>query len=86
VGLDKELINEQQAAVIAIRVHKRSIAFVQRWLTHYENRIAYERAMLAEGGGNHCRQDRPGEGQRLPLLGFAVPKAGRTSRKSIRFP
>jgi hypothetical protein len=50
-GLDKGIINEQEAAVIAIRVHERSIAFVQRWLTHYENRIAYERAMLAEGGG-----------------------------------
>ena len=61
-GLDKELINEQQAAVIAIRVHERSIAFVQRWLTHYENRIAYERAMLAEGGGTIADKTGPEKG------------------------
>jgi hypothetical protein len=61
-GLDKGIINEQEAAVIAIRVHERSIAFVQRWLTHYENRIAYERAMLAEGGGTIADKTGPEKG------------------------
>lgn len=28
-----------------------SIAHARRWLDHYENRLAYERAMLADGGG-----------------------------------
>lgn len=32
-------------------VYPRSIAHRERWINHYENRIAYERAMLNEQGG-----------------------------------
>ena len=32
-------------------IYPRSIAHSQRWVEHYQNRIAYERAMLAEAGG-----------------------------------
>lgn len=35
----------------AQKVYPRVIARAQRWLDHYENRIAYERAMLNEAGG-----------------------------------
>lgn len=35
----------------AKRVYPRSIAHHGRWINHYENRIAYERAMLGEQGG-----------------------------------
>lgn len=35
----------------AQKVYPRVIAHAQRWLDHYENRIAYERAMLNEAGG-----------------------------------
>ena len=35
----------------AKRVYPRNIAYVERWITHYENRIAYEKAMLGEQGG-----------------------------------
>lgn len=35
----------------AKRVYPRSIAHHERWIQHYENRIAYERAMLGEQGG-----------------------------------
>lgn len=35
----------------AQKVYPRVIAQAQRWLNHYENRIAYERAMLQEAGG-----------------------------------
>lgn len=35
----------------AKRVYPRSIAYYERWIEHYENRIAYERAMLNEQGG-----------------------------------
>jgi len=31
--------------------YPRRIAFCNRWIAHYENRLAYERAMLAEQGG-----------------------------------
>lgn len=35
----------------AKRVYPLSIARYERWISHYENRIAYERAMLDEQGG-----------------------------------
>lgn len=50
-ALDGGVINEQQARDIAIRAHKGGIAWASRWLEHYKNRIAYERAMLDEQGG-----------------------------------
>lgn len=31
--------------------YPRTIARYERWIQHYQNRLAYERAMLAEGGG-----------------------------------
>lgn len=36
---------------VAKRVYPRQIAYVDRWIAHFENRIAYERAMLDEAGG-----------------------------------
>lgn len=44
------VINETQARDIALRVHARTIARANRWIAHYDNRLAYERAMLAESG------------------------------------
>ena len=44
-------ISPEQARDIAVRVHERSIGHAQRWLDHYTNRIAYEKAMLGETGG-----------------------------------
>ena len=41
---------ERVAALCRDR-HARIIAHQKRWIEHYENRIAYERAMLGEGGG-----------------------------------
>ncbi len=35
----------------AQKAYPRMIAHCQRWIAHYENRLAYERAMLAESGG-----------------------------------
>lgn len=35
----------------AKKVYPRSMAHSMRWITHYQNRLAYERAMLAEQGG-----------------------------------
>lgn len=35
----------------AKKAYPRTIAYCDRWIAHYENRIAYERAMLDEQGG-----------------------------------
>jgi Domain of unknown function (DUF3560) len=61
-GLDKGLIDEQEAAALSISAHERGIAYRRRWLAHLENRLAYERAMLAESGGTVADRNRPERG------------------------
>ncbi len=42
--------------------YPRGIAYQARWIAHYENRLAYERAMLAEDGGTLADQNKPEKG------------------------
>lgn len=50
-ALENEIITFEKAREIAVRCHERTIHHQQRWVTHYRNRLAYERAMLDESGG-----------------------------------
>lgn len=50
-ALENEIITFEQARDIAAPYHERTIRHQQRWLNHYQNRLAYERAMLDESGG-----------------------------------
>lgn len=50
-ALDRGIINEIQAREIVIPAYERGTARAARWLQHTENRLAYERAMLADSGG-----------------------------------
>lgn len=50
-ALDGGIITAAQAAEIGQRVARRGTEHRARWAAHYVNRLAYERAMLAEGGG-----------------------------------
>lgn len=59
----RRTVAECQAA--ALSVYPASIARADRWLAHYDNRLAYERAMLADAGG--MVTDRTG-----PEIGGAV--------------
>lgn len=61
----------EEVVTVALYTYPRAIVHHGRWLAHNENRIAYERAILTEGGGTVA--DRTGLA------------AGRTSRRSIRF-
>jgi phospholipid N-methyltransferase len=45
------LITPEQAREKAIRQHRGVIAHSERWLSHIENRLAYEREMLQDSGG-----------------------------------
>ena len=47
-ALDRNEITPEHAAEVAVETHERMILWSRRWLTHHENRIAYERAMLGE--------------------------------------
>ena len=52
----------EQCHAIALRVFPRRIAFAGRWLAHYDNRLAYERAMLAAEGGTATDRKGPEKG------------------------
>jgi protein-L-isoaspartate O-methyltransferase len=61
-GLTSGLIDVAKAVAICIPFHKRVIHGANRWLRHYENRIAYERAMLGENGGTIADRTKPEKG------------------------
>jgi phospholipid N-methyltransferase len=49
-ALTDGICSAEFARDVAVRVHTRTIDHAQRWLAHTQNRLAYERAMLAETG------------------------------------
>lgn len=61
-ALDGGRITAEQARDIAIPIHERGIKHCFRWLDHYVNRIAYERAMLGEAGGTVADKTGPEKG------------------------
>ncbi len=61
-ALDDGIINAEQAAEIAMRVHPRTIESCHRWIAHYDNRLAYERAMLDAQGGTVADRTKPEKG------------------------
>lgn len=58
-AIDGNVITAAQAAAIAIPSLERSIPRQNRWIEHYDNRLAYERAMLAESGGTEADKTKP---------------------------
>lgn len=41
----------EQVQATAMRAYPATVAWCDRWIAHFDNRLAYERAMLAEAGG-----------------------------------
>lgn len=65
----------------ALAVYPGRVEYLTRWILHYENRIAYEKAMLDEQGASHLIAPRPRPTQ-LPLLNYrkasiVAPRWGR---------
>ena len=52
------IISPTQARLIACRAHVATVRRQRRWVAHYENRLAYERAMLAESVPRLARRSR----------------------------
>ena len=52
----------EQVQAVAREVYPKTIARHDRWIKHYENRLAYERAMLGETGGIATDQKKPEKG------------------------
>jgi len=73
-ALDEGVINETQAREIATTTHHKMIAWARRWLTHYQNRLEYERALLAADGGIAADQIAPEKGGACQC--WASPRGG----------
>ena len=56
------IVGADQARDIARELHSRVVAFSSRWIEHYDNRLAYERAMLADAGGTIADKIGPEKG------------------------
>ena len=59
----------EQAREIALRVHARGVEGRARWHAHYENRLAYEKAMLEEQGESKLLDKKP-RPELKPLLNY----------------
>lgn len=73
-AFEKGTITREDAQAKAVRNLSHTVAACNRWIGHYDNRLAYERAMLADAGGTVA--DRTG-----PELGgackcWASPRGG----------
>lgn len=67
-ALDKGTMTGEQAQAAAIAAHEATAARCARWLAHYANRLAYERAMLAESGGLESDKVKPEKGGAIRCL------------------
>ena len=61
-ALTDGIVNAEQARGLAREMHARVVAFSGRWIEHYDNRLAYERAMLADAGGTIADKTGPEKG------------------------
>ena len=61
-ALTDGIVNADQARGLAREMHARVVAFSGRWIEHYDNRLAYERAMLADAGGTIADKTGPEKG------------------------
>jgi phospholipid N-methyltransferase len=66
--LREDKLEAIDAQARAIKAHELQIKHEQRWVTHYENRLVYERAMLAEQGGIIVDQIKPERGGAVRCL------------------
>jgi len=76
-SLTDGIITPQQARDLAVPVHIRTIDTAARWMQHYDNRLAYEKTMLAEQGASELIEKRPPRKSaktQLPLCNYRAPE------------
>lgn len=61
-ALTDGIVNAEQARGLAREMHAWVVAFSGRWIEHYDNRLVYERAMLADAGGTIADKTGPEKG------------------------
>lgn len=72
-GPEHMVCTVEQARDIAITRHARTVEHYTRWITHYENRLIYEKAMLGEQGASELLAPKPRPKQ-LPLCNYRAPE------------
>lgn len=70
-ALEGKIITPLQAAELVIKSSENSAAWAARWIEHYEGRLAYEKAMLAESGGTATDQVKPEVGGAIKCWHFS---------------
>ena len=68
----------EQVKARALEVYRAETPKADRWLAHYDNRLAYEKAMLDEQGGTALLAPKPRR-ELLPLLNYRAPGAAITA-------
>lgn len=82
---EQAIITPAQAREIAICAHENTIRCAARWISHYNNRLEYERAMLDEQGGTPADQWMIEPGGRV-LVGsewYVVLRVNRSGEKIV---
>jgi hypothetical protein len=74
-ALTEGVMTAAQARRIAVRCHARTIRRARRWVAHCENRLTYERAVLAAAGGIPADRVTPEKGGAVRC--WASPGHGR---------
>lgn len=72
--LNSGKITPERAQEMTLKAARGYVTHCERWITHYQNRLAYERAMLAESGGTVA--DRTGPEQGGGCKCWASPRGG----------
>jgi len=68
-ALDSKVIDWRQAKDIALKHYPPNIAWYERWINHYDNRLVYEKAMLDDQGGMDLLEPKPRPKQ-LPICNY----------------
>ena len=68
-ALDSGIITPDQARDLSVKAYQRGNENREKWLAHYENRLAYEKAMLKQAGALHliAPKTRP---KQLPIVNY----------------
>ncbi len=73
-ALNEKIITAEQARDIVVPIHERYITQCDRWISHLQNRLAYERAMLDDAGGTVADKTKPEKGGACKC--WASPRGG----------
>ena len=72
-ALEDGIITAEQARSLSVPSKHRAIERATRWIAHLDNRLAYEKAMLAEQGAEKLLE-KPKRPEQLPLCNYRSPE------------